>query len=126
MIRSVLAAAALLSVLPVLSACSNAPKAPTDTGVCYHLASVDGPKAKFNVVATGVPDMEHCAAQLEAMRVRFLSLGGTNEEIAGAYQGSFLFMQREGVFTSETYDGARYPFLVRTGDGRLAVPGSVQ
>ena len=48
------------------------------------------------------------------------------QDIVGAYQGSFLFLQREGVFTAETYDGARYPFLVRTGDGRLAVPGSVQ
>lgn len=110
----------------LLAACSQTPKAPTDTGVCYHLASVENGKARFNVVATKIPDMEHCAAELEAMRVRFLQLGGSKTEIAGAYQGNFLFLQPEGVFTSENYDGARYPFLVRTGDGRLAVPGSVQ
>ncbi|MFI4933095.1 MAG: hypothetical protein ACHP7N_00595 [Caulobacterales bacterium] len=109
-----------------LAACSNAPQAPTDTGVCYQLASLTGGKAKFNVVATKVPDMEHCAAELEAMRIRFLSLGGSQSEIAGAYQGNFLFLQAQGVFTSTRYDGVRYPFLVRTGDGRLAMPGAVQ
>jgi hypothetical protein len=116
----------LLIALAPLAACKPTPKAPTDTGVCYHLGSITGGVAHYNVVATNVPDMEHCAANLEAMRIRFLQLGGSNTEIVGGYQGSFLFLQPEGVFTAESYDGARYPFLVRTGDGRLAVPGSVQ
>jgi hypothetical protein len=29
------------------------------------------------------------------------------------------------VFTAQTYDGYRFPFLVRTGDGRLAMPGAM-
>ncbi len=60
--------------------------------------------------------MEHCAAHLEAMRVRVLSLGGTNQEIAGAFHGNFLFLGPEGVFSAESYTGPRYPFLVRSGD----------
>jgi hypothetical protein len=108
-----------------LTACSQAPQAPADAGVCYHLATLEGSKAKFNVVARGVPDMEHCAAQLEAMRIRFLQLGGSQQEVTGAYQGNFLFLQREGVFTSATFDGVHYPFLVRSGDGRLVQPGAM-
>jgi hypothetical protein len=105
-----------------LAACSSEPPAPADTGVCYHLAAITGGQPKFNIVAKNVPDMEHCAAQLEAMRVRFISLGGTNSDITGAYQGNFLFLRQEGVFTSSSYNGVQYPFLVRTGDGRLVVP----
>ena len=116
----------LLIALAPLAACKPTPKPPTDTGVCYHLGSITNGVAHYNVVATNVPDMEHCAANLEAMRIRFLQLGGSNTVIVGGYQGSFLFLQPEGVFTAESFDGARYPFLVRTGDGRLAVPGSVQ
>ena len=117
---------ALAVALAGLSACAPTPKPPTDTGVCYHLGSVTNGVAHYNVVARNVPDMEHCAAALEAMRIQFLELGGSNSEIVGGYQGNFLFLQKEGVFTAERYDGARFPFLVRTGDGRLAVPGSVQ
>ena len=73
----------------------------------------------------GQPDLEHCAAQLEMMRLRFLGLGSTQSEITGAYQGQFLFLQKEGVFTAQAVDGYRYPFMVRTGDGRLAVPGAM-
>jgi hypothetical protein len=123
-----LAPAALSLILAsamALGACSQSPQPPGDALVCYHLASVQGGKAQFNVVARAVPDMEHCAADLEAMRIRFLNLGGGQGEIAGAYQGNFLFLQQEGVFTSSSYEGVRYPFLVRTGDGRLAAPGAM-
>jgi hypothetical protein len=105
-----------------LVGCSGAPQAPADPGVCYHLAAIQGGRAKFNLVARNVPDMEHCAAQLEAMRLRFVSLGSPQNEIVGAYQGNFLFLQQEGVFTSASYNGVHYPFLVRSGDGRLVVP----
>jgi hypothetical protein len=68
------------------------------------------------VLAKPVADMEHCAAQLEAMRNRFISLGSSNRDVVGAYQNNFLFLGDDGVFTSDTYDGHRYPFLVRDGD----------
>ena len=113
---------AVVALALALAGCSRAPQAPADTGVCYHLAAIQDGKPKFNVVARNVPDMEHCAAQLEAMRLRFLSLGSPQNEIVGAYQGNFLFLQQEGVFTSASYNGVHYPFLVRTGDGRLVVP----
>lgn len=124
--RSAILATLALLVLPAaLSGCAKKIEAPTDTGVCWHMAVTKDGKVKFNRLANNVPDLEHCAAQLEAMRIKFMSLGGNQSEITGSYQGSYLFLQKEGVFTSQSYDGVRYPFMVRTGDGRLAVPGAM-
>jgi len=108
-----------------LQGCRSQIQPPTNPGVCYHLASMVKDEPQFNVVAGNVPDMEHCAAQLEAMRVRFLSLGGNARDIVGAYQGNFLFLGRTGVFTATSLTGARWPALVRTSDGRLAIPSAV-
>lgn len=110
---------------PVLAGCAKQVEAPTDTGVCWHMATTKEGVVKFNRLANNVPDLEHCAAQLEAMRIKFMALGGNKSDIVGSYQGSYLFLQREGVFTAQKLDGARYPFMVRTGDGRLATPGAM-
>lgn len=123
--RPAVAVAALLGAL-ALGACQSQIQAPTNPGVCYHLAAIKGGKPQFNVVSANVPDMEHCAAQLEAMRVRFLSLGGTQRDIVGAFQGDFLFLGETGVFTAETYQGPRYPFLVRSGDALVPVGSAPQ
>jgi hypothetical protein len=109
----------------ILSGCEKHIEAPSDRGVCWHLVTTKAGKPKFNVLATGQPDLEHCAAELEKMRVEFSALGAFQTDVTGAYQGQFLFLQREGVFTAQTIDGYRYPFMVRTGDGRLAVPGAM-
>ncbi len=120
--RPIAVLAAALAVLG-LNACKQGPQPPGDVGVCYYVAEVNGAKAKLDVVARNIPDMEHCAAQLEVMRMRFLSLGGTNQDIVGAYQGAFLFLGPTGVFTADSFDGPRYPFLVRSGS-QLVPPGS--
>ncbi len=117
----VLAASAVLC----LTACDKTLEAPSDRGVCWHLVTTNAGKPRFNVLARGQPDLEHCAAELEKMRLTFRALGATQTDVIGAYQGQFLFLQREGVFTAQTIDGYRYPFMVRTGDGRLAVPGAM-
>jgi hypothetical protein len=116
-----IAAASLLG----LSACSKKIEAPYDKGVCWHMIPLTGGKVKFNKLAENRPNLESCAAALEGMRERFLGLGGSQEEIIGAYQGSFLFLGRTGVFTSTSLEGARWPALVRTSDGRLAIPSAV-
>jgi hypothetical protein len=119
-----LIAAALLAALSV-SACEKVPQAPTETGVCYHAPSREGDTFKFNVVKRNVPSIEFCAAELEGMRVRFLRLGGNNRELVGAYQGSFLIVNPQGIFRRQKWNGAQYLLLVRTGDGRLAQPGAM-
>jgi hypothetical protein len=129
MTRACTAAALYVATLAsalALAACSSQVQAPTNPGVCYHLGAMKNDKPQFNIVASSVPDMEHCAAQLEAMRVRFLSLGGTAQDIVGAYQGNFLFLGEQGVFTAETYQGPRYPFLVRNGDQLVPVGSAPQ
>jgi hypothetical protein len=52
-------------------------------------------------------------------------MGGTQQEIYGAYQANFLFLEPQGVLTSTSLEGPRYVALVRTGDGRLAIPGAM-
>jgi hypothetical protein len=108
-----------------LAGCAKQIDAPTEPGVCWALAQLPNGTVRFNRLARNQPDLEHCAAQLEMMRLHFRALGSTQTHVTGAYQGQFIFIQPEGVFTAQTYDGYRFPFLVRTGDGRLAMPGAM-
>ncbi|MCA3719711.1 hypothetical protein [Phenylobacterium sp.] len=107
-----------------LSACAQSIEPPGDPGVCYHVQPTsDG--LKYNRLPSLQPDLESCAAALEAMRVRFLSMGGNQRDIAGAYQGSFLFLVPAGIYTSTSWEGNQFLALVRSGDGRLVVPGAM-
>lgn len=107
-----------------LAACAKRTEPPGDVGVCYHVVVQKDGSLKYNKLVS-TPNLETCAANLEAMRIKFLTMGGTAQEILGAYQANFIFLQREGVFTSTTLEGPRYLALVRTGDGRLAIPGAM-
>jgi hypothetical protein len=118
--RSAAVAFAVLS----LAACSKQVEAPTNRQVCWHVV-FKGEDVAFNKLPGVAPNLESCAAALEAMRIRFLRLGGNQQELVGAYQGNFLFLQREGIFTSTSLTKGRYLALVRTGDGRLAIPGAM-
>ena len=111
----------------LLTACEKQIEAPTAQGVCYQVIFLDkdGKTARFNEVAHGRPSLESCAAALEGMRIRFLGLGSNQTDIVGAYQGNFIFIQPEGVFTATSLEGPRYVAWVRTGDGRLAIPGAM-
>ena len=115
----------LLLAAFALTACAKKVEAPYDTGVCWHAQPMTDGTVRFNKLAVNQPNIETCAASLEAMRMKFLSLGGGHDEIMGAYQGNFIFLLREGIFTSQTLDGTRYLALVPTGDGRLVPPGSM-
>ncbi len=119
-------AVAIAMIIPFgLAGCAKTLEAPAEPGVCWHLVSLPGGKVKFNRLADHQSNLEHCAAQLEIMRRNFRALGAGQDSVTGAYQGQFLFIQPEGVFTAQSYSGYRYPFMVRTGDGRLAVPGAM-
>ena len=108
-----------------VSACAAKTRPPGDVGVCYQVEPLKGGKLKYNPMSPPQPDLEHCAAALEAMRIKFLSMGGTRYEIYGAYQGNFVFVQQEGIFTAPSLEAHRYLALVRTGDGRLAIPSAM-
>lgn len=112
--------AAALSV----TGCAKKTTPPGDAGTCYHVVPQQDGTMKYNRLLA-VPNLETCAANLEAMRVKFLRMGGNQVNIYGAYQANFLFLEKEGVMTSTSLEGPRYVALVRTGDGRLAIPGAM-
>jgi len=110
-----------------LAACEKDIKAPFDQGVCFVVElGEEGSDPVFNKVADNQPQIEYCAARLEEVRQRFLNLGGTRTELVGAYQGSFLFLDSSGARRAQTLNGTRYFMMARTGDGRLAVPGTIE
>lgn len=110
-----------------LAACEQAVEAPFDRGVCYAVETgADGAAPRFNKVADNQPQIEFCAARLEEVRLRFLRMGGSRQEIVGSYQGQFIFIDRRGVWISQTLEGGRFNLMARTGDGRLAMPGAIR
>lgn len=109
-----------------LTACEKAVEAPYEPGVCFVVeAGENGGAPTFNKLADNQPQIEFCAARLEEMRLRFLRLGGNRQEVTGAYQGQFIFIDREGVWIGKSLNGSRFILLARTGDGRLAMPGAI-
>ena len=114
-----------LAASAVLAGCGAKEEPPGDTGVCYHVVREKSGKLRYNVVTRNVPNLESCAAQLEGLRQRFLRMGSGRLELTGAYQARFLFVTRIGVSASPSMDGIRFIALVRTGDGRLAIPGAL-
>lgn len=110
-----------------LAACEKAVEAPFDRGVCYAVErGAEGEAPRFNKVADNQPQIEFCAARLEEVRLRFLRMGGSRQEITGSYQGQFIFIDRGGVWLSQTLDGSRFNAMARVPDGRLAMPGAIQ
>lgn len=116
-----------------LSACAQGVRPPADAGVCFHMVNdgkgeaggqVSG-KYRFFMVKRDVADLEHCAAALDAMRVHFLSLGGSTHDVTGVYQGQYLFVGPRGVFSADTLDASPFPMLSRAPDGRLVPQGSL-
>ena len=108
-----------------LSACAKQVDAPLERGACWHAVPMSDGTIKFNDLAKNQPSLEACAARLEDMRLKFKALGSQQSFMVGAYQGNYLFLQPEGVFTARTFKGNRYLVLVRTGDGRLAKIGEM-
>jgi hypothetical protein len=117
---------ALLALGGALAGCAApGPNPPMERGVCYQMSETKAHQWRFNLVQRAVPNLETCGARLEALRVRFIGLGGQRQTISGVYQGQYIYIDRRGVFTSQEVDGPQYLMLVRTGDGRLAVPGAM-
>ncbi len=121
--RLVLIVIAATSAL-ALSGCAKRTEPPGDAGICYSVVPQKGGNLKYFKLVNA-PNLETCAANLEAMRIKFLRMGGTQQNIYGAYQSNFLFLEADGVKTSTSLEGSRYLALVRTGDGRLALPGAM-
>ncbi|MEI7932498.1 MAG: hypothetical protein WCI21_05520 [Alphaproteobacteria bacterium] len=114
---------ALSALLAGLAGCTPKVVAPTDRGVCFMVVP-NGDKYRFDRLASAVPDLEHCAAEMEKTRTGLNRLGATTGDMIGSYQGRFLFRTDYGYSTSTSFDGNRYPFMVPY-NGKLVVPGAV-
>jgi hypothetical protein len=114
----------VLVLAGVLGGCAKRTRPPGTPNVCYDVVFEKSGELRYNKIVD-TPNLETCAANLEALRVKFLRMGGSAQELLGAYQSNYIFVQREGIFTSTSLEGPRYIALVRTGDGRLAVPGAM-
>jgi hypothetical protein len=123
--RSIRAPAPFFCAVLVLAACQKDIEPPFARGVCFHAVPLKNGQFRFNQLSVNQPNIEHCAASLEAMREQFLGMGGSSSELMGAYQGSWIFVQHQGIFISQSLHGIRYLALVRTGDGYLAQPGAM-
>jgi len=129
--RPIILAAFTLAAAPllVLGGCEKRVAAPTEAGVCYfigHISKTEAPGGlKFNVLARGQPDIEHCAVQLYNQRRAMLATGTAGEVTEGAYQGNFMQATNGEVRYSEHYEGPYFPFLVKAPDDRLVTPGSI-
>ena len=99
-------------------------EAPTGRGLCWYIADQADGSIRNNKVAENIPNIEQCAAELERMRIRFIRMGGTNHEILGAYQGTFIMLRREGIFTAQRLGGMQYMLLQRA-NGKLVMPGAI-
>jgi hypothetical protein len=116
---------ALLVAALALSACApKSAKAPTDRKVCFHMQRLKEGGVRFNKVAENIADLEHCAGALEVMRLQFLRMGGSRSELTGSYQGQFLFLKAEGIFTATSLTAPKYPVLVRVGN-QLVAPAAI-
>jgi hypothetical protein len=125
--KSIASALVLTAAAIGLVSCGEKPiEPPSNVGVCWHAIPQKDGTIKFNELSRNVPNLETCAATLEGMRIRFARLGSQQREMLGAYQGNFVFLQSEGVFVASDMKRARYLALVRTGDGRLAIPGAIK
>ena len=114
----ILASVAMLA----LAGCeSGGVKAPTERKACWHMVPQGEAAPKFNKLPGRYETLEYCAGGLELIRRQ-----GMRSTIVGAYQGQFIFVERRGLFAGKTLTGPRYLALVRTGDGRLAIPGAVR
>jgi hypothetical protein len=73
---------------------------PEDTGVCWRVQMQDE-KPDFRRLAHGVPNLESCAAHLEAIYLR-------RGPQVGAYQGRFIFVDDEAIRSAKSLDGSRW------------------
>src|SRR3954462_7117085 len=102
-------ASAAVAALAVAGCGGGSLEAPVEPGVCFHMVQVKDGSYKFNELARNQPNLENCAARLENMRLSFNRLGQNAQEVIGAFQGQFIFIQPAGVFSASSLTSNRYP-----------------
>ena len=76
-------------------------EAPTEPQVCFRMDTVRG-EPRFTVIDKPIENLESCAAQLEAIHME------TGATLVGAFQGRFIFVDRDAIQSASTIDGSRW------------------
>jgi len=76
-------------------------EAPTEPQVCFRMDRVGG-QARFTVIDKPIENLESCAAQLEGIHME------TGANLIGAFQGRFIFVDRNAIQSAQSLDGARW------------------
>ena len=114
--------AAVAAALALAGCEGDAVRAPTERAACWHMVQKKADAARrFNRLPGRYETLEYCAAGLELIRRQ-----GARRTVTGAYQGQFIFVEPRGLFVGKSLTSGRYLALVRTSDGRLAIPGAVR
>lgn len=95
-----LAAGHLAGVMALAAgACSLPIDAPSTQNACLRMASdADG----FTTIEAAVPNLETCAARLEAVR---MIEGGS---VTGRYNGHYIFVSEAEIVSAQSIDGSRF------------------
>ncbi len=74
---------------------SHEVRAPRDPGVCWRRDAA----GKFTAIYRGSSGIEACAGDLERIHMR------TGESLVGAYQGRYIFVDKESIRSADRLDG---------------------
>lgn len=83
-------------------ACSPVTATPSAVDLCWRVSGPDGGSARNEAIAVDIPNLETCAARLEALRM----LEG--RPVTGLYNGHFIFVTEGDIRSARTLDGTRF------------------
>lgn len=83
-------------------ACSPVVGSTLQSDVCARVSQVAGDPARYAPVERSVPNLETCAARLEAIRMT------ERRAVTGFYNGHFIFVTEADILSAQTLDGARF------------------
>lgn len=93
-----------LAIALVLGSAACSPVAGTASAVdvCWRVSDPEGGAARNEAVAVDIPNLETCAARLEAVRMM------EGRPVTGLYNGHFIFVTEASVLSAQTLDGTRF------------------
>ncbi len=101
-----------------LGACERPVSAPDQAGVCWFMGQTPDGKPHFRPFATGIENLESCAARLEGAHLR------SGQPVNGAFQGRFIFVTAADITAGPRLKGQHY--RVFTPEQRRQIGDSVQ
>jgi hypothetical protein len=103
-ISGVFGVAIVIGAVAVFSGWGRPTTAPEDKGVCWRMIESDA-KPRYVLLAKDVANLETCAAHLERLFIQGAA------DVAGAYQGRFIFIDSKSIRSATALEGASWPIF---------------